>query len=216
MNAATSLDRDPPHREYLTDSDVSALAVAQPPLKEELLTGGAGCREAPERDWFQRLRSELSRTEASNRRLCSFPTLTVPSIGELNEASNRTLCSFPTDRADPWIRKSVPKLLRLTKLPEDWDSYGAAPPPSDLVRAIVKVLEYSEVIDVPVPEVVPTVSGGVQLEWYMRDRQLEIEFPGAGAVEYLQTDLARSAEEEGRVEDLDTLRSLLLWIAEGE
>jgi len=56
----------------------------------------------------------------------------------------------------------------------------------------------------------------VQLEWYMRDRQLEIEFPGAGAVEYLQTDLARSAETEGRVEDLDTLRSLLLWIAEGE
>ena len=48
----------------------------------------------------------------------------------------------------------------------------------------------------PAPIVVPTVRGGLQLEWHQRDVDLEVEVPPSGAVQVAYENLAEGREWE--------------------
>jgi hypothetical protein len=66
-------------------------------------------------------------------------------------------------------------IILLGLLP-DWDSHGA---PRISTRAIYAALHFcfeSIPTDAPLPAVVPTCKGGVQLEWSACDIDIEIEF----------------------------------------
>lgn len=54
-------------------------------------------------------------------------------------------------------------LASLSTLPDDWDGYGAATI-SDAALAVVRALH-----------VVPTVNGGVQIEWHANGWDVEVE-----------------------------------------
>jgi len=81
-----------------------------------------------------------------------------------------------------------------------------------LVKSIVKSLRLAEKETLPEPKVVPTSSGGIQLEWYLGKRELEIEFTPTGQIEYLRSDNERNEEKEDVIKDLDDLRCLLAWL----
>src|SRR5687768_491011 len=72
-------------------------------------------------------------------------------------------------------------LQSLAELREDWDSYGAIPPsPMALERAwhhASALVEHG----LAMPEVFPTRSGGIQLEWHRESVELEWEIDADGA-----------------------------------
>jgi len=169
---------------YLTDPEIRGVDLAEPIPDDALLS--AHRREPP--------------SQYAARR-----------TGQ-GEAKLPTELAVSTEGLAPWIRRAVPRLLRLTNLEHNWDSYGGIPPSIELVLAVIQLLNHAEIVTFPQPEFVPVSDGGIQLEWYMGDRELEIEFRKDGSVEFLTTDNQKNREREGSLRDLDGLRSLLMWV----
>ena len=153
-------------------------------------------------------RSSKGATAEARARGMRVPRLFAPEAGA-------TLESIRTDGLAEWIRNSVPRLLRLCNLEENWDARGSDAPTPSLVSSVVLLLRWSEIDRLAEPEIVPALGGGVQLEWYMGDRELELEFRTEGSVEYLKSDNASGTDTEGLIESLDDLRLCLAWVSEG-
>lgn len=107
----------------------------------------------------------------------------------------------------------------LEQLEDGWDSYGARKPDRAIIEfalsflrdALSVLLDYD--LTPPVPLLVATPLGGVQLEWTVDDRELELEIPRCGQFRYLQVD--GEAETEGEASRWQAIR-LLHWVTTGE
>lgn len=78
---------------------------------------------------------------------------------------------------DP-IVNVIRKASELVRLPTGWNSYGARPVANEAVEAAIAFLVDAIPArpNVVAPAVVPTVRGGLQLEWHRQGVDLEIEF----------------------------------------
>lgn len=112
--------------------------------------------------------------------------------------------SFPNG-----VLLAVQKMIELLELPQGWNSYNARPITKENVNFALDVLAHTMRADTPVPNVIPMVRGGVQLEWHTRGIDLEISI-------YSPTELKFVAEEVGSgadpVEGEFDLASLRRWI----
>jgi hypothetical protein len=77
--------------------------------------------------------------------------------------------------APPWFHSTLDALLDLLGLPPNWDSYGARPVHPAYVPAAVQLLGECMPRNLVEPTVVPTTSGGVQLEWHTFGIDLEVD-----------------------------------------
>jgi len=112
---------------------------------------------------------------------------------KLARKSNATV----TEPLPNWLSQTDQALQELLRLPPNWNSYGAQPiipgnvtAAQDLLRAIVQP-------ETPQPSVVPTVSGGVQLEWHTGGIDLEIEIQGPGQFHVWLEDPQENLELDG-------------------
>src|SRR3990172_3596887 len=65
-----------------------------------------------------------------------------------------------------WMRPLVAKFGEILSLPPNWDSYGASPiDPECAILALRLVLSIMK-IGIPVPTIVPTNRGGIQIQWH--------------------------------------------------
>jgi len=67
-----------------------------------------------------------------------------------------------------------PLLDAFTQLPAGWDSYDAPPLRTDVPAYAMAVLKSIMKPKTPLPQVVPTSAGGVQLEWHENKIDLEV------------------------------------------
>lgn len=111
------------------------------------------------------------------------------------------------------------KIDVLTQLPDKWDSYNATRPSllnSDFAieffRGVVMSLAAHN-IELPEPDVIPTVTGGFQLEWEVGERILELEILAPEEFGFLQID--GDVEREGTVSRWEAMR-LIRWVITGE
>jgi len=74
-----------------------------------------------------------------------------------------------------WFAPTAMAVARLLELEPNWDSYGAPPVERVHAEAILNLLTEVMEDDTPVPAVVPTSIGGVQVEWHIAGIDLEIE-----------------------------------------
>jgi hypothetical protein len=79
----------------------------------------------------------------------------------------------------PAAEVTLRALGRLLALTPGWDSYGALPVDPACALAAWHLLTAILREDSPAPAVVPTVRGGVQLEWHVKGVDLEIEVGAA-------------------------------------
>lgn len=78
-----------------------------------------------------------------------------------------------------WFTDAVKKLLMLRELPENWDSYGARQVTvQSFETALLLTSRISE--GSPLPSIVPTPTGGVQLEWHLFGIDLEVDITPEG------------------------------------
>ncbi len=113
-----------------------------------------------------------------------------------------------------WLVGLLPRLQRLVQFPDNWDSRGTAPPGIELVWQILTILHMTENVTGPTPGVSPLSGGGIQLEWFMPARELEVEFHDDQTAAILAVDLQRDSEREGifGMQDHVTMRELLGWV----
>ena len=78
------------------------------------------------------------------------------------------------------LRSAVDRAIELLKLPSGWNSHNAQPVSETAARRTVEFLMEYLVGGVAAPVVVPTVRGGLQLEWHRNSVDIEVEFSTDG------------------------------------
>lgn len=101
------------------------------------------------------------------------------------------------------------RLAHLAGLPDNWDSYGAQR--VDSLRAELAVITLGEVMesDTPLPSIVPTKDGGIQIEWHCRGIDLQIEPVSPNRIEYYVCTPNGEEREGDWANDLTELRALI-------
>jgi hypothetical protein len=88
-----------------------------------------------------------------------------------------------------WQATVLSKLLQLADLPPNWDGYDAKSLRHDTALFAMLILENIMQADTPIPTLVPTSTGGLQLEWHEHDIDLEINVKEPNRCEYWFEDL---------------------------
>ena len=109
-----------------------------------------------------------------------------------------------------WQIETIRKLFQLLVLPHDWDSYSSPPPSQVAVKTAVRLILDIDFDYSVSPHVVPVSGGGIQLEWRLGSREVEIEIDCEGSAEYLECSFGKPIEE-GQIAlvDVAQVRSLL-------
>lgn len=76
----------------------------------------------------------------------------------------------------PWINSVVQRIDHLLGLPDNWDREGALPLQYEIAMDALSFLLERVYHETPAPQIVPTVTGGLQLEWHTGGCDLEIVF----------------------------------------
>ena len=101
----------------------------------------------------------------------------------------------PVDLLSQWQVQAVKMVLQTANLLENWDTYGSAAPTPAAVDTAMALIMQIDLEDIPVPYVVPVPGGGIQLEWIMNQRELELEVLPDGSVEFLKTESGQPTQE---------------------
>jgi hypothetical protein len=102
----------------------------------------------------------------------------------------------------------------LLRLPAGWNSYRARPIAAQAVWGALQLLRYTMPLDAPKPAVVPTVRGGVQLEWHARGVDLEVEaLPDGRYTMAFEDDRTGTSWEHEHAEDVEPVRAALFELA---
>lgn len=113
-----------------------------------------------------------------------------------------------------WLLPILNSLREVLALPANWDSYGANP--VDLTAAAFALESLNQVMrkDTMVPMVVPTVHGGIQLEWHTHGIDLEIEVAAQGRCSVSYQSRRDNTEWEGDLNyNLTRLQDAILQLS---
>lgn len=122
---------------------------------------------------------------------------------------------IPIRDLSSWQDDAVIGVLRISNLPQNWDSYNSPPPTQKAVDVSINLLRdnYLSSIDLPAPFIVPISGGGIQIEWIIDDRELELEVLPDGSIEYLKSENKEPFEEEKIASPSSAeIFSLLSWL----
>lgn len=109
--------------------------------------------------------------------------------------------------------QGIKRLITVRKLPENWDSYGSPPPTESAFAIAIRLLTAIDFDELPSPRIIPVSGGGVQLEWDVGIRELELEIMSDGSMKYLKVEHGEPLDEQEIVPlDLARLRSLVTWL----
>jgi hypothetical protein len=109
-----------------------------------------------------------------------------------------------------WVGGTIEAIVSKLLLGPDWDSYGASEISPEAVEQAIKLLLGTACEDTTAPWVVPTSSGGIQLEWHTDKDDLEVEVIGLGrGLIYWRSRRDNQEWEGDLVTNSDRLRSLL-------
>ncbi len=99
--------------------------------------------------------------------------------------SQLTMTIKLTGEEPAWLYRTLESMQRLSRLPANWSSYGSHRIEDVAIisaaRLLTKVLGHQGFA----PTVMPTLHGGVQLEWHRDGSDVEIEFSADGLVSYV-------------------------------
>ena len=108
---------------------------------------------------------------------------------------------FPRNGATPpWLMPTIGRLAEVLKLPENWNSYRARSVDPASAAAALELLASVMQANTPAPLLVPTVRGGLQLEWHTRGVDLEVEPLSAGRASVFVEDQISGEQWEKELE----------------
>jgi len=96
----------------------------------------------------------------------------------------------------PWWTAALEQFQEVLNLPANWNSYGARQVTPQAVLAAIVLIDATMSFDSPTPIIVPTVQGGVQLEWHTRGVDLEVAVSPEGRYNVFYSNTAIGEEWE--------------------
>jgi hypothetical protein len=84
------------------------------------------------------------------------------------------------DDKSSWVQAAFESLGGVVRLRRDWDSYGSPPITDGARRAAIDLILLLSTLDLPHADVVPVPGGGIQFEWELDSRELELELAPDG------------------------------------
>jgi hypothetical protein len=109
-----------------------------------------------------------------------------------------------------WANQVVARLCELLALRPGWDSYNAPAPSRDAAMFTLEVLSRIMKPDTPSPFVVPSSTGGIQIEWHQKDLDFEIHVAGPYDGDFWWSERKGGNESEGSLgADLSPLQDLI-------
>ena len=146
-------------------------------------------------------------------------TATSSSLGELYGQVRRSYLSpqwsdvVLESELSQWQIEAIRKLRQVLTLPPDWDSYGSPRASEVAITAAVQLVLGIGLDYFVTPRIVPVSGGGVQLEWNLESREVEIEINAEGSAEYLKSSDGKPIEEGSiSLSDFPRIRALLTWL----
>lgn len=112
-----------------------------------------------------------------------------------------------------WFITAVHRLEAAVELKENWDGSGSPAPTASALLAIIRVFCAVAPELPPQPAVVPVPGGGLQLEWHIASRELEIEVMPQGECAFLTVDGEPIDEGTCSPDAAERLRGLIRWVA---
>jgi len=113
-----------------------------------------------------------------------------------------------------WLPPTVHAVDVLLGLPAGWNSYGAPRIDPHAVEAALRLLLATMQPDTLPPSVVPTVRGGVQLEWHASGVDLEVDVTPSGHVSAAYEDDEGQEWEADPLGDVHPLKQALRSLAQ--
>jgi len=116
-----------------------------------------------------------------------------------------------------WELGPIKTAIGLQHLQPGWDGYGSPPPSENLVEGAIHLIRQIAILapgGLEPPNVVPLARGGIQLEWHVGDRELEIPIFPDGRVEFL-TVQDGEPQAENELTTYRQMRNLLSWLMSG-
>jgi len=119
----------------------------------------------------------------------------------------------PTTTGDlAYFQDVKEKLDHLAELGFNWDGEGGEPISRRTLSIAGELLLPLAKIQPPVPRIAPVLGGGIQFEWEVAGRELEIEILPDGSVEYLVAEGEATHEGELTAWPTDEVRRLVYWL----
>lgn len=154
-------------------------------------------------------------------RVLQFSTTTTTSFGfvgsPLEEQHVSTLAQWvkviPAAALSQSQTRAIKRLIAIRDLPHNWDSYGSPPPSESAIDAAIQLLIGIDLDELASPRIVPVSGGGVQLEWEVGARELELEIINDGSIRYLKVERGEPIEEsEVALSNRVQIGFLLTWL----
>ena len=150
---------------------------------DDLLASIEGVRDdaatRPETIVYPEMTSSTSAAMVARERA---ETVSSASGGERRRAVvfRGTGSGLAVDAVPDALKPTVDRAIELLRLRRGWNSHNAQPVSETAVRRTIEFLMKYLVRGVAAPVVVPTVRGGVQLEWHRNGVDIEVEFSTGG------------------------------------
>lgn len=122
-----------------------------------------------------------------------------------------TMLTVPVSGLSHWQIQALKGVLQTAHLQANWDSYGSPAPSPVTVNSAIQLLTSVGFDILPVPYIVPVVGGGIQFEWIVDRRELELEILPDGSADFLKSE-GGTPLEEGALETIVHLEALLAWL----
>lgn len=103
------------------------------------------------------------------------------------------------DEPPDWLPPILDRFEELLSLDPNWDSYGALPINPTHAVAALRLLTEIMCGTTPVPAIVPTVQGHIQVEWHTPTTTLEIETLSVSRFHVYMEDTVRQIDWEGEI-----------------
>lgn len=104
----------------------------------------------------------------------------------------------------------VDRLRQLADLPVGWDGEGGPALKATAKAAAINLVNRGFFDRVPRPHMGPVMGGGLQFEWQIGSRGLEIEVLPNGSIEFLA--VQGDAQGQGQIMDDSMLDTLSAWL----
>ncbi|MGH8589599.1 MAG: hypothetical protein ACREXX_09795 [Gammaproteobacteria bacterium] len=135
--------------------------------------------------WFEScVQPAASVARRARRRL-----LTDPMVASLSLPQSEIVVEV--SQPEPtWLYPALHRLQHLSRLGDNWDSYGGRPLTDKAILTALSVIARLLCDESVPPAIVPTSEGGVQLEWHREGDELEIRVTPNGEISAFRFDEA--------------------------
>jgi hypothetical protein len=122
----------------------------------------------------------------------------APTIGygTLREEERRHIRVQVEGPVPAWVSQTVEYMSKLFALPDNWDADGARRIAPSAAMSALRLVLAAAATGAPPPSLVPTVEGGLQVEWHTHGIDLEIETLGSDRFAVLYEDQQTGADWE--------------------